>query len=210
MIFQRTVNDARPSSLSPRSLLRFAIVAILVGIPRLALADLPRPPGWEPTCTLDKEQKKGGGPCEQCRGWQDPDPCQKALENKGYTRRCTEGGAGSFVAVWCKGATGAPNATNATDTPSASAAPAATPATTPTPTTTAAAPTTATPPPVAPSADNRRGSGNCSVHAIGQDKPQTNLWLLLPLGLGLGVVRRRGSSRTARSTARTARKNAFR
>lgn len=149
-----------------------AVLMSIVGVSLDARADLPRPPGWEPTCVLEKEQQKSGGPCEQCRGWQDPDPCQKALENKGYTRRCTEGGAGSFVAVWCKSAAGAASTTE-------------TPAATTTTTTTTAAATNATnpsapPPQVAPASDNRRGSGMCSIGPMGQDKPNT---LLLACGL---------------------------
>lgn len=178
-----------------RSLLRFAFVVMLVGVPRAALADLPRPPGWEPTCTIEKEQLKGGGPCEQCRGWQDPDPCQKALETKGLTRRCTEGGAGSFVAVWCKGAAGA---ANVTDTP-----PASTTSTTSTPaatTTTAATNTPTAPPPVAPATDNRRGGGMCTVQGIGQDKRSDFFFTLVPFGIGLGLLRRRASMRQDRAT----------
>ncbi len=179
-------------ALSVRSLIRFAVVVMLIGGPRLALADLPRPPGWEPTCTIEKEQIKGGGTCEQCRGWQDPDPCQKALEEKGLTRRCTEGGAGSYVAVWCKGAAGAPNATG---TPPAS--------TTSTPTTTPAA----TPAPVAPAADNRRGSGMCAVQVINQDKRNDFFFILVPVGIGLGLLRRRTSLRQGRKMDRVTRKN---
>ena len=145
----------------------------IVGLSPEARADLPRPPGWEPTCTLEKEQAKGGGPCDHCRGWQDPDPCQKALEDKGYTRRCTEGGAGSFVAVWCKSAANLPG-------------PASDPAST---TTNPANP----PPQVAPASDNRRGSGICSVASVGHDKPNSALWILGLLTAGLGLVRRRAS-----------------
>ena len=179
-------------SLSMRSLLRFAVVVMLIGLPRAALADLPRPAGWEPTCTIEKEQIKGGGPCEQCRGWKDPDPCQKALEAKGLTRRCTEGGAGSFVAVWCQGAAGAANATN---TPPVS--------TTSTPTaTTTATNTPNAPPPVAPATDNRRGSGMCTMRVIGQDKPSDFFFTLVPIGIGLGLLRRRASLRKNRATTK--------
>lgn len=176
--------------LSTRSLLRFAVVAMLIGVPRLALADLPRPPGWEPTCTIEKEQKKGGEACEQCRGWQSPDPCQEALEAKGLTRRCTEGGAGSFVAVWCKGPGGT---SNAGDTPA---------------TTTATNPPS-TPPTVAPAPDNRRSGGMCAVQVIGQDKLGASFWTLVPLGIGLGLLRRRALLRKNLRTNRVAQKNAL-
>jgi hypothetical protein len=94
------------------------VVSALLLAPGAALADLPRPEGWVPSCSLEKEQKSGG-PCEQCRGWASPDPCQEALAKKGYTRRCQEGGAGSYVAVWCQGAAAAePPATPGTVRPS--------------------------------------------------------------------------------------------
>jgi hypothetical protein len=187
---------SHPMSLSTRSLLRLAIVTVLASVSSVALADLPRPAGWEPTCTLEKEQKKGGEACEQCRGWRDPDPCQKALEDKGFTRRCTEGGAGSFVAVWCKGPAGAPNAVD-------------TPPTTPSATSTAIASTPTVPPTVAPATDNRRGSGMCSVQVIGQDKHVDMFWALVPIAAALGLLRRRASSRQARSIDRMMRKNAL-
>jgi len=204
------MNTPLTFGLSTRSFLRFAVVVMLIGVPRVAQADLPRPPGWEPTCTIEKEQKKGGESCEQCRGWKDPDPCQKALEEKGLTRRCTEGGAGSFVAVWCKGAAGAANAGN---TPPASTT--TTPASTATnaPTTAPASTTTnapTSPPPVAPATDNRRGGGMCAVAVIGQDKRETSFWTLLPLGIGLGLLRRRTLSRKEVLADRVMRKNASR
>ncbi len=198
------MNTSSTLGLSIPSLLRFAVVVMLIGAPRVALADLPRPAGWEPTCTIEKEQKKGGVSCEQCRGWQDPDPCQKALEAKGLTRRCTEGGAGSFVAVWCKGTGSTPNAS---DTPPASTTSA--PATTATTTASAATNSPMTPPPVAPATDNRRGGGMCAVGVIGQDKRGASFWTLVPLGIGLGLLRRRVSLRKNRLTNRVTRKNAL-
>jgi hypothetical protein len=175
------MNTSQPLGLSARSFFAFVTVVMLVGVPGVARADLPRPAGWEPTCTIEKEQKKGGGPCEECRGWNDPDPCQKALETKGFVRHCTEGGAGSFVAVWCKGPEGAPIATTATNTPAA-------------PATTNTATTPAAPPTVAPAPDNRRGGGMCSVSGIGQDKRDGFLLSLLPMGIAIGLLRRRRSS----------------
>lgn len=192
------MNHLSSKGLSFRSLLCSAFVALCVVTPRASLADLPRPPGWEPTCTLEKEQAKGGGPCDQCQGWKDPDPCQKALEDKGYTRRCTEGGAGSFVAVWCKSAAGAAN------TP---VAPAPTTTTTTTPAATTNSPTP--PPPVAPASDNRRGGGLCSVQVIGQDKREGTWGALVVSGMLLGLAYRRVSSRQARRDDRASRKNAL-
>lgn len=146
-----------------------------------AQADLPRPPGWEPTCTVEKELQKGGGPCDQARGWADPDPRQEAFAAKGYSRRCTEGGAGSYVAVWCKSA---PDIAKPAETGTAT-----------------------TPPPVAPAADNRRGGGLCSVSFIGQDKPTDAPWTIAAFVLGLGLAVRLGSTRSASRTRRNSRAN---
>lgn len=169
-----------------------SIVVGFVLAAQIAQADLPRPPGWEPTCTLEKEQQKGGGPCDQARGWADPDPRQEAFAAKGYTRRCTEGGAGSFVAVWCKSA---PDGTKPAEpaTTSTAAATANPPATN----------ATASPPPVAPvapAADNRRGGGLCSVSSIGHDKPEDPTWAIGVLLLGLGFAARFGASRSSKKT----------
>jgi hypothetical protein len=171
------MNPLERKRLFPRSLLGASLLVGFVLTPHIARADLPRPPGWEPTCTAEKELKKGGGPCEEARGYQDPDPRQEAFAAKGYSRRCTEGGAGSYVAVWCKSAPdgAVPAATN-----------------TPNP-----------PPPVAPAADNRRGSGLCSVGVIGQDKPADRNWAVAAIVMGLGVASRFGRSRKARRRSPT-------
>lgn len=165
--------------LSKRWVFPGALVLLGVAMPRPSFADLPRPPGWEPSCTIEKELAKGGGPCEDVHGWQDPDPRQKALADKGYSRRCTEGGAGSYVAVWCLSAAG-------------TAAPTPTPAST---STNASTTTPASPPTVAPAADNRRGSGLCSVQVIGQDKPTSFFAVLVGLLAAAGAARRRSRSR---------------
>lgn len=151
------------------------LVAVCTAVPNASWADLPRPPGWEPSCTIEKEQAKGGGPCEDARGWRDPDARQDALAAKGYTRRCTEGGAASYVAVWCKSAADG-------------AAPTSTPTNTPPATATN---TPASPPTVAPAADNRKSGGLCSVQVIGQDKPSSFFAVLGALLVGFGAARRR-------------------
>lgn len=155
------------------------LVAVCTAVPTASWADLPRPPGWEPSCTIEKEQAKGGGPCEDARGWRDPDARQDALAAKGYTRRCTEGGAASYVAVWCKSAADG-------------AAPTSTPTNTPTATATATATNApAAPPTVAPASDNRKSGGLCSVQVIGQDKPSSFFAVLGALLVGFGAARRR-------------------
>ncbi|HRI67766.1 MAG TPA: hypothetical protein PK156_26195 [Polyangium sp.] len=172
-----------------RAIIIGAVSMFVVSLSWDARADLPRPEGWEPTCTIEKEQAKGGGPCEHCRGWQNPDPCQKALEDKGYTRRCTEGGAGSYVAVWCKSAAG-PTSTTTTPTTNSTAANTA-PATT---TATTATTNTTSPPPVAPASDNRRGSGLCSVESVGHDTPDAAMWMLGLLAASFGFRQLRSAS----------------
>lgn len=178
------MNPLERKRMCARWALGCSIVVGFVLASRIAQADLPRPPGWEPTCTLEKELQKGGGPCDQARGWADPDPRQEAFAAKGYTRRCTEGGAGSFVAVWCKSA---PDGTKPAETATAA---------TPNPPATNAT----TPPPVAPAADNRRGSGLCSVGTIGHDKPYDASLAFAAFMLGLGFAARFGASRSSKKT----------
>lgn len=178
------MNDVRFWGLSTRALVGLAFATVVVAIQHIAHADLPRPDGWKPTCTIEIEQQKGGGPCEDVHGWADPDPRQDALKNKGYTKRCTEGGAGSFVAVYCKSAAGS------TDAPKD--APTTTPNATATPT---------TPPTVAPAADNRKSGGMCTIHAFGPDNHDAPLAGLVFLGAMLGLVRRGRSSGTANRRA---------
>lgn len=84
-----------------------------------ARADVPRDPGWVPSCTVEKAQQAGGGPCEECRMYP-AEACQEGLAKKGYTKRCTEGGAGSYVAVWCKGPPASPAEGQGTVKPSSS------------------------------------------------------------------------------------------
>lgn len=160
-----------------------------LGAPSLARADLPRPPGWEPSCSIEKEQKSAAL-CKQCRGYKNPDPCQEALQKDGFTRRCEEGGAGSYVAVWCKGSA----ASNSSAAPTPPTAPTATsPEPAPSATTASAIPAasaTPAPPPVGPAPDNRRGSGMCSIHAI-DDAPDANMLALLAAGIGIALARRR-------------------
>lgn len=151
-------------------------IGLAVLSPAVARADLPRPEGWEPSCTIAKMQSPGSS-CEQCRGFKDPDPCQEELAKKGYVRQCQEGGAGSYVAVWCK----AGAASNSPDlnkdstglTPIRSASPAPAPA----------------PAPLPPSSDNRRGTGGCGMG--GDASELQGLSALLAVGLGLALLSRR-------------------
>ncbi len=148
-----------------KTLVQMLCCVLILGASNSSWADLPRPPGWEPTCSLEKELQSGG-PCDQCRGWQNPDPCQEALEKKGYTRRCEEGGAGSYVAVWCQ--------SPRTATPASST----------------------TPPSVAPSGSNRRGGGMCGVYAVGSNRDAYGLGLATVVtAIGLEVMRRRARRR---------------
>lgn len=188
------MNPLERKRFSSRWTLGCSILVGFVLVPQIAQADLPRPPGWEPSCTIEKELKKGGGPCEDARGWQSPDPRQEAFAAKGYTRRCTEGGAGSYVAVWCKSAANgaAPIETAAPTPPAPAPEPAATNATT-------------SPPPVAPAADNRRGSGLCAVSIIGQDKPEDSTWTFAAIALGLAFAARLRASRASSKAQRPSR-----
>lgn len=169
--------------MNPRSLTRLFALSLLIAAPvasiapRVARADLPKPPGWEPTCTIEKAQKVGEV-CEQCRGYQDPDPCQEALAKKGYKRHCTEGGAGSYVAVWCKLPPAGDNTAEVKPKPIETAAPAS-----------SASPSSASPPSVPPASDNRRGTG-CGVDPSASG-PWEGLAVMVAIGLGIALTSRR-------------------
>lgn len=168
--------------------------------PAAARADLPRPQGWQPSCTIAKMQSAGAS-CEQCRGYQNPDPCQEELAKKGYARRCEEGGAGSYVAVWCKdkaaldspdsnkGSSGVAPIPSALPSPAPSAPPSSVPSTSPPPAPSASPPPAPSASP--PSSDNRQGTGGCGVGHDASDVYAEGLSALLAVGLGLAILRRR-------------------
>lgn len=163
---------------------RHALIGALFGslcllAPGASRADLPRPEGWEPSCTIEKHRKEGEE-CKACRGYRAPDPCQEELAKGGYARRCEEGGAGSYVAVWCKGGAGA-----------APSAPAPTTPATPAPDT-KSAPSAPAPP---PASDNKSGGGGCTVEQIdGIGGFDAGLAVLFAVGLAV-ASRRFGSGR---------------
>jgi hypothetical protein len=70
--------------------------------PLATRADVPPPPGYVETCTLEKQQKAG----EECQSVQpyfrDRYKGQRELGSKGFTLRCKSSGASVWKEIWCK------------------------------------------------------------------------------------------------------------
>ena len=84
-------------------MLRAALAALaLTALASPALADIPPPPGYVEQCTVDK-QREAGEECVSCSTYHgEPDKCEKAYGEAGYTRRCRTRGASVWSEVWCR------------------------------------------------------------------------------------------------------------
>ena len=138
-------------------------------IPSLAQADVPPPPGYVESCTV--EAQGASVECTLCGDAYhgDVDACEKKHGPAGFQRRCRTSGASVWKEVWCKTSAAPPPAVPA----EASDVKASTPA----------APQTATkdvPP-----------KGGCSVVATGSGDLSGAGWLVAVLCLGLAGSRRR-------------------
>lgn len=79
-------------------------LALALALPSLARADLPPPPGYVESCTVEKQQ----GPGDECLVCGDAyhgdvDACERKHAATGHTRRCRTSGASVWQEVWCKG-----------------------------------------------------------------------------------------------------------
>lgn len=82
------------------SSLAFAALALLVA--SSATADVPPPPGYVESCTVDKQQTKNTT-CASCSTYHgDRDKCAKTLGAQGFSRSCKTRGASVWTEVWCK------------------------------------------------------------------------------------------------------------
>jgi hypothetical protein len=71
----------------------------------LAHADIPPPPGYVESCTVEK-QTRPGKECVSCNGYHGGrEPCE-ALEAQGYAKVCQTRGASVWEEVLCKDAPG--------------------------------------------------------------------------------------------------------
>jgi hypothetical protein len=78
------------------------VVFALLCLPRLVAADVPPPPGYVETCTIEKQCKadEEGRAC--MASFKDPDACGKTLGSEGFARRCKAHGASVWTEVWCR------------------------------------------------------------------------------------------------------------
>lgn len=86
---------------------RSAVAAVLVLVLAVSLpasADVPPPPGYVETCTVERQQKPGEE-CRECRAWHgERDACEKTLGKDGFERRCSTAGASVWTELWCRNA----------------------------------------------------------------------------------------------------------
>jgi hypothetical protein len=68
----------------------------------VAHADVPPPPGYVETCTVEQQQT-GGARCEACRAsYQDANACATRFASTQLQRRCRTSGASAWTEVWCE------------------------------------------------------------------------------------------------------------
>jgi hypothetical protein len=74
----------------------------LLCIPGIVAADVPPPPGYVETCTVEKQCKadEEGRTCSA--NYNDTAACEKTLGKDGFVRRCKSYGASVWTEVWCR------------------------------------------------------------------------------------------------------------
>jgi hypothetical protein len=78
------------------------LLANLMCLVAPATADLPPPPWYVETCTLENQQLPEEE-CQICHGhFNARDGCQKELGPSGYRFRCKAWGASHWDEVWCR------------------------------------------------------------------------------------------------------------
>lgn len=91
------------------SLVALPGLVLALVVPSLARADLPPPPGYVESCTVEKQQGAGES-CLACGDAYhgDVDACQRQHAGDGFARRCRTSGASVWTEVWCKKSAGGP------------------------------------------------------------------------------------------------------
>lgn len=86
-----------------RSLVSSVAVLAAATLTPAAFADVPPPPGYVETCTVERQQRSGES-CMLCgesyHG--DRDACQRRYEPEGYEMRCRTPGASVWRELWCR------------------------------------------------------------------------------------------------------------
>ncbi len=80
---------------------RLALLALLC-LPVRASADLPPPPDYVESCTIEKQCKAGEEGITCGANHMARDKCQKAYAKDGYVERCKTHGASVWTEVWCR------------------------------------------------------------------------------------------------------------
>ena len=91
------------------SLVALSGLVLAIAVPSLARADVPPPPGYVESCTVEKQQG-AGETCLSCGDAYhgDRDACDRQHAGNGYSRRCRTSGASVWTEVWCKAGAGGP------------------------------------------------------------------------------------------------------
>ena len=78
---------------------------MLIALVLTALADIPPPPDYIETCTID--QQCGGRPGVACGDAYhgDRDACERQYASQGYSKACQTAGASTWTEVWCQSTT---------------------------------------------------------------------------------------------------------
>jgi len=78
-------------------------VGFVIWQPASARADVPPPPGYVESCTVDKRQSETRSVCELCSGayYGDTDFCDRAYAGRSFVRSCQTRGASTWQEVWC-------------------------------------------------------------------------------------------------------------
>lgn len=86
----------------PSRLLRLMSGTALLIASSTATADVPPPPGYVETCTVEKQCKKDeeGDACSAWHG--DRDKCEKKHAQDGFVRKCKTRGASVWTEVYCR------------------------------------------------------------------------------------------------------------
>lgn len=84
--------------------MRLSALALLtlLAVPAVTRADVPPPPDYVETCTVQKQVKPGLS-CRACRNWRSAgaNHCVEEV-GEGYVRVCNSLGASAWDEVWCK------------------------------------------------------------------------------------------------------------
>lgn len=79
---------------------RLLLLAFL--LPGVSFADVPRPPNYVETCTVEKQCKanEDGDSCDAWHG--ESDNCKKLHEKDGFIFKCRAGGASVWKEIYCR------------------------------------------------------------------------------------------------------------